>query len=140
MVRRQLNRRNSSGDGRTVRVTALLLADRATVREGLLHVLGAGITRIVRDPLPARLDVALAVMFRADDEADLVASHKLEVSIAEVITRSTSERVAKADMELFPPLGQVSRGPNLQVPVVVPIQPIPVPENGLARDYGQSRR
>jgi hypothetical protein len=114
-----------------VKVTALLLADSASVREGLLHVLGAGITRIVRDPLPARLDVALALMFRADDETDLVAGHNLEVTITETSPGSAGQQVAKVIAEMgLSPGTIVAPGPNLLVPVVVPIQPVPVPRTG----------
>ena len=113
-----------------MRVTALLLADHASVREGLLHVLGAGITRIARDPLPARLDVALALMLQAADEADLMASHTLEVTINESSPGSARGQVAKVIAELGPLSGVITPGPNLQIPVVVPIQPVPVPRTG----------
>ena len=114
-----------------MKVTALLLADSASVREGLLHVLGAGITRIARDPLPARLDVALALMFRADDQADLVASHNLEVIITETSPGSAGRQVAKVIAEMgLSPGTIVSPGLNLLVPVVVPIQPVPIPSTG----------
>ena len=41
---------------------AAIICDAASVREGLLHVLGGGITRIWRQDLPAALGVALAVI------------------------------------------------------------------------------
>lgn len=44
-----------------MRVDAFL-RDSATVREGLLHVLGGGITRLWRNRYPADLNVALAMM------------------------------------------------------------------------------
>jgi hypothetical protein len=116
-----------------VKVTAILLADAASVREGLLHVLGAGITRLARDPLPARLDVALALMLRADDLDDLMAVHNMEVTITESAADETARPIARALMELGPPPGQVHPGPNMQVPVVVPIQPVPVPSVGTYR-------
>jgi hypothetical protein len=127
----QLNSRNPGNSGRPVKVTALLLADHASVREGLLHVLGAGITRIARDPLPARLDVALALMFQADDEADLAATHNLEVVITESSPGSPGQQIAKviAEMGVLPGVALIP-GPNLQIPVVVPIQPVPVPRTG----------
>jgi hypothetical protein len=127
---RQLSSRNPGNGGCAVRVTALLLADHASIREGLLHVLGAGITRIARDPLPARLDVALALMLQAADEADFMASHALEVTISESSPASAGGQVAKVIAELGPPPGAAYQGPNLQIPIVVPIQPVPVPRTG----------
>jgi hypothetical protein len=127
---RQLNSRNPGNGGCAVRVTALLLADYASIREGLLHVLGAGITRIARDPLPARLDVALALMLQAADESDFMASHTLEVTISESSPASAGEQVAKVLAELGPPPGVAPLGPNLQIPIVVPIQPVPVLRTG----------
>lgn len=41
---------------------AAIICDAASVREGLLHMLGGGITRIWRQDLPAALGVALAVI------------------------------------------------------------------------------
>lgn len=113
-----------------MKVTAILLADHATVREGLLHVLGGGITRLARDPLPGRLDVMLALMTRANDVDDLMAGHNLEVTITESSPDDT-RRIAKAVMDLGPPPGPINPGPNLQVPVVVPLQAVPVPRTGL---------
>ena len=47
---------------RPVELKAAMICDAASVREGLLHVLGGGITRIWRQELPAPLGVALAVI------------------------------------------------------------------------------
>jgi hypothetical protein len=45
-----------------VELKAAIICDAASVREGLLHVLGGGITRVWRQDLPAALGVALAVI------------------------------------------------------------------------------
>jgi Family of unknown function (DUF6941) len=42
-------------------VDTALLCDAATVREGLLHILGGGITRISREEYPADLSLTLAL-------------------------------------------------------------------------------
>ena len=44
-----------------MRVDTALLCDAATVREGLLHILGGGITNIARTEYPAELGVTLAL-------------------------------------------------------------------------------
>lgn len=109
-----------------MKVTAVLLADAATVREGLLHVLGGGINRLVRDPLPGRLDVVLALMLQPDNADDLLADHNLEV----IITEMTPEGpfvVAKAIMELPVYSSSGIAGPKPSLPLVVPLQSVPVP-------------
>jgi len=116
-----------------VRTTAVLFADAASVREGLLNVLGAGITRLVRDPLPGRLDAVLAVMLQPDDPGDLQAAHNLEV----VITETTADGpvvVARAVLEI---VGLQSSSDTAELlptlPLVVPLQSIPIPRTGLYR-------
>ena len=52
-----------------VELKAAIICDAASVREGLLHVLGGGITRIWRQDLPAALGVALAVIVDLPPEA-----------------------------------------------------------------------
>jgi hypothetical protein len=44
-----------------MRIDTALLCDSVTVREGLLHILGGGITRLNRESFPAPLGVALAL-------------------------------------------------------------------------------
>jgi hypothetical protein len=44
-----------------MRIDCALLCDSVTVREGLLHILGGGITRINRDSFPGPLGAALAL-------------------------------------------------------------------------------
>jgi hypothetical protein len=44
-----------------VRIDCALLCDAATVREGLLNVLGGGVTRAYRSEYPAPLNLTLAV-------------------------------------------------------------------------------
>jgi len=61
-------------------VATALLCDAATVREGLLHVLGGGITRLWRPALPAELATKLAVLVDLAPE-DLETPHELEVLI-----------------------------------------------------------
>lgn len=114
-----------------MKVTAILLADHASVREGLLHVIGAGITRIAREPFPARLDVSLALVLQTSDESDLMAGHSLKISIAESFPGGDGQMVASANVELVIPEGSIISGPNYQLPVVVPIQAVPVPGAGV---------
>jgi hypothetical protein len=112
-----------------MKTRAFLFADSASVREGLLNVLGAGITRLVRDPLPSRLDAVLAIMLQADDLDDLQATHSLEV----FVTESSPDGpvvVAKAVLDLVGRAGPTAAESAFPVPVVVPIQAVPIPRTG----------
>ena len=115
-----------------MKTTAVLFADAASVREGLLNVLGAGITRLVRDPLPGRLDAVIALMLQPDDLDDLRATHNLEVIITET-TPDGPVVVAKAVMELAGLGLPGSTEPMPTVPLVVPLQGIPIPRTGFYR-------
>lgn len=44
-----------------MRIDCALLCDSVTIREGLLHILGGGITRANREEFPAPLNLALAL-------------------------------------------------------------------------------
>ncbi len=61
-------------------IDSALLCDAATVREGLLHILGGGITRIARPEYPAYVGMTLALRILVHPtEADR--QHQLEVQL-----------------------------------------------------------
>ena len=61
-------------------VVAALLCDAANVREGLLNVISAGVTRLWRPTVPAPLGVTLALVMELDvDEIRL--PHEVQVTI-----------------------------------------------------------
>jgi hypothetical protein len=110
-----------------MRVTAAMLADHATVRDGLLHVLGGGINQLFRDPLPAPLGAMLALMLQPESLDDLLETHDLEVTIKHVEGEDVGQ-VAKAVMTLRS--AGPAAGPLGLVPVVVPFQNVPVTQTG----------
>ncbi len=111
-----------------MKATAVMLADHATIREGLLHVLGGGITQVTRDPLPAPLGVMLAVMLQPDSREDLLKSHDLEVTIRHA-AKEGGEPVARAVMTFS--AATLPPGPLPAIPVAVPLQLVPVSETGI---------
>lgn len=113
-----------------MKATAVMLADHATIREGLLHVLGGGINQLFRDPLPAPLGVMLALMLQPDSIDDLLETHDLEVTIKHVGGEEV-DQVAKAVMTLRS-AGPVP-GPPALIPVVVPFQNVPITQTGTHR-------
>jgi hypothetical protein len=113
-----------------MKATAVILADHATVREGLLHVLGGGITRVIRDPLPAPLGVMLALMLQPDSHEDLQKPHDVEVTIRNEGTQ-VGTPVAKAVMTLR--IGAPGPGPLPPVVLAVPLQSVPITATGVHR-------
>ena len=81
-----------------------LLCDAATVREGLLHLLGGAVTRIWRTGLPAALNVDLALVI-ALEESQLDLPHQVELTIA------NADGVVGQAMGAF----QASRPPKLEL-------------------------
>ncbi len=62
-----------------IKVAAFFLADAATVREGLLNVLGAGVNVVVRPTFPAPLGVPLVAVLEV--EPDDRTTHQIVVSV-----------------------------------------------------------
>ncbi|MBQ1105898.1 hypothetical protein [Streptomyces sp. 404i] len=110
-----------------MKLSMAALCDRATVREGLLHVLGAGVT-VVAMPLPAPLDVDLAILLSPADYAELEGSHKLTVTVAEVVGgRKLGEIQAGWFGPGAPPEEEL---PYPSLPVSVPLRGLPIQSYG----------
>lgn len=63
-----------------MQVTAAFLCDAASVREGLLHVLGGGITRLWRQEFPAPLGVSVALLLELHRQ-ELDRPHELNIIV-----------------------------------------------------------
>jgi hypothetical protein len=64
-------------------IKAFMLCDAAVIREGLLNVLSAGLTRVYRSSFPAPLGFQMALMVSMTPE-DVGKPHTLAISIAPV--------------------------------------------------------
>jgi hypothetical protein len=95
---------------------AALVCDSATVREGLLHVLGGGVTRVWRPNLPAPLNVALALLLELSPD-DLERPHEVRVVISDPAGGTVHEPVASFQTTA----GDLEPGERQLVPVVVPL-------------------
>jgi hypothetical protein len=108
------------------------LCDAATVREGLLNVLGAGITRIWREGFPAPLGMQLAFVLTVHP-TEAAEQHRFRV----VVQNADGATVAQIDAEfgLNPPL-DATPGPGpqpgemLAAPAVLDLRNVGVPEPG----------
>lgn len=98
-----------------MRIDCALLCDAATVREGLLHILGGGITRAGRPlyPAPVGLTLALRVLVHPT-EAD--ATHRLDV----LLQGEDGQQVAQLEIE-FGISDRSTLAPGEQVSVPLPI-------------------
>ena len=74
-------------------VRSALLCDFATIREGLLHVLGGGLTRLWRPELPAPIGVALAVLIDLEPHETGI-PHELTIHIFDPDDEKLAEAVA----------------------------------------------
>lgn len=78
-----------------MRIDTALLCDAATVREGLLNVLGGGITVVAHPAYPADLGVVLALRIMVHP-TEMASSHRLEI----LIQGEDGEQITKVDAEV----------------------------------------
>jgi hypothetical protein len=103
-----------------VRIDCALLCDAATVREGLLHLLGGGVTRVNRPGYPAPLaplTLALRILIHPT-EADR--THQLDVRLQD----ADGAEVARMDVQFgVGDPGNAEPGEELSLPI-----PLTMPE------------
>jgi len=108
-----------------------VLCDRATVREGLLHVLGGGVTKTSL-ALPAAPDLDLAIVLGSDTWGEFAGTHRITV----IVRHADGPELGRLQLGWEAPTieqptdtsGAVE--PIAQVPVVVPLRSIPLLEEG----------
>jgi hypothetical protein len=108
-----------------MRISTALLCDAATVREGLLHVLGGGVTRLGRGEFPAAMDVDLALMVQ-QHPTEFNGAHTLRVILQDTDGRAHAE----AEMAWGPLQVLDSMHTDAWQPVVVPLRSVVLPGPG----------
>lgn len=103
-----------------------MLCDYATVREGLLHILGGGITRIWRDTLPAPLGAALSVQIEMRQEEDSV-PHEVR---ADVWDRNKKSIAQVAGGVQYGGGARLEKGELHTIPLALPLHPVGVEKYG----------
>ena len=109
-----------------MRIDCALLCDYATVREGLLHVLGGGITRINRPAFPAPFgcSIALRIVIHRT-EADR--PHKLRV----ILQDNDGKRLAQVDAGFGVGNPEAAEpGEDVAAALPIPMQAIMIPHAG----------
>jgi len=101
---------------------AAILCDAATVREGLLHILGGGITRIWRRELPAPMGLTLALLVRVPQDLARV-PHEIRVELRDGEGVQVALSVTSF---LLPPGIPVEPGESLKTAIPVSLQAVPL--------------
>lgn len=103
-----------------MRIDCALLCDAATVREGLLHILGGGVTRAgrVQFPAPIELTLALRVLIHPT-EAD--ESHRLEVRLQD----ADGGPIAGFEIEFEADSERADLDPGEHLSMPLPLKPPP---------------
>ena len=104
-----------------------MLCDFATVREGLLHILGGGINRLWREEYPAPLGVTLGLLFEVHP-TEMDSEHTLEVVMIDADGKEIGN--VSADFAIAPDPEQGRPGETLILPLVVPLQQVVLPGAG----------
>ena len=109
-----------------MRVDCALLCDAVTVRDGLLHVLGGGVTQIMRPAYPAPLGVALALRIMIHP-TETAAQHRCQV----LLQNSDGAQLANADVTFaVEGAGDTVPGEEHSLALPLPLQNVGIPEPG----------
>ncbi len=109
------------------RVASALLCDAATVREGLLHILGGGITRLHRAEFPAPMQVTLVAQVVLTP-GEIVHPH----DVVATIQTEDGEVVVQANghLEAGEPNPMLEPGESVILPLVINLTGAVVPAAG----------
>lgn len=104
-----------------------MLCDFATVREGLLHVLGGGINRLWREKFPANMGATLALLLEIHPtEADM--QHTMAIFLINEDGRRLAE--VNADFQVGRNAAASRPGENILMPLAVSLQQMTIPAPG----------
>ncbi|HUR77920.1 MAG TPA: hypothetical protein VMZ22_08225 [Acidimicrobiales bacterium] len=109
------------------RVASALLCDAATVREGLLHILGGGITRLHRSEFPAPMQVTLVaqvVLTPSEIAFEHDVSATIQTEDGEVVVQANGHLEAGEPNPLLEP------GESVILPLVINLTTVVVPVPG----------
>lgn len=105
-----------------MRLSCALLCDAATVREGLLNVLGGGVSKIVRPTMPAPLGLMLALIVD-QHRTEMRREHRLDV----LVLGQDGAELARANLVWRPDAPADDSSPEYPFPVIVPLGGVMLP-------------
>ncbi len=108
-----------------MRITCVLLCDAVTAREGLLHVLGGGVTRLTRAEFPAPMQVDLALHLSVHPTE---AGREHEVSV--IVQDADGVRVAERSLTFSGLVGTLEPGEEFAVPLPLSLKDVPLLKPG----------
>lgn len=108
-------------------IVAAVLCDFASVREGLLIVVGGGVTRLWREQLPAPLGIHLAAMLECTRD-ELARPHEIQVWVR---TEDGDEIAHVRGGFALQEVGDLDPGETTMVPI--PLSLVPVGVNAYGR-------
>ena len=104
-----------------------MLCDSATVREGLLHVLGGGINRLWRDIFPAQMAATLALLLEIHP-TETEMQHTIHIFLQDEDGRRLAE--VSADFQVGRNTAASRPGENILMPLIVSLQNMEIPRPG----------
>jgi hypothetical protein len=107
-------------------VPSALLCDFASVREGLLFVIGGGVSRLFRPTYPGSLGVSIAFIVDLDP-GDIGVPHQISVRIRDEDGREVGRVLGAFNVPEAP---DREPGETLHVPLAIDLRPIPLPATG----------
>jgi hypothetical protein len=108
-----------------MKITTGILCDFASVREGLLFVVGGGVTRVGRSQYPAALGCSVALLVELH-QMELARPHELELRVVgpdgeNIASFKGGFQAAGKDLDI---------GENLPIPVVLDLRNAALPKPG----------
>ena len=104
-----------------------ILCDFATVREGLLHLLGGGINRLWREQFPAQMGSTLALLLEIHP-TETERQHTISIFLIDEDGRRLAE--VSADFQVGRNAAQSRPGENILMPLIVSLQQMEIPAPG----------
>lgn len=108
-----------------MKLTCALLCDAATVREGLINVLGGGVSRVSRPALPAPLGMALALVVD-QHRTEMGREHRLDV----LVLSEDGAELARANLTWRADRIPEDLAADYPFPVIVPLHAVMLPSFG----------
>lgn len=113
-------------DSSGVRIESMLLADYASIREGLLTVVNAGVTRMGVPGLPSPAHAYLALMvYLPPDQVGRIQHLRLALNYPE-----TAAQLGRIEIDFGAQVAEAYPGEGLHIPFCLPLLGIQFPEYG----------